>query len=253
MTSPSGPPSRANLWPIAVGAALLGAGIAASGMLIGQGLAEMRRAERVVTVKGLSERQVEATLATWRIPYRGAGDSPAAAVAAAESAHQAIRDFAAAGGLAAGEVATEPYAMRIERVFVTENGDQREVTRYNAVGAVRMRTENVAAVEALVGRTQALLDAGVLIGDHDYGEAPKPQYLFTGLNAIKPALIGAATENARLSAQQFAEDSGSRVGAIASANQGVIQILPRDGDFDERAERLKTVRVVTTVRYFLED
>ena len=116
-----------------------------------------------------------------------------------------------------------------------------------------MRTEKVDAIQALVGETQRLLDAGVLLGDNDYAEATRPAYLFTGLNQIKPALIREATENARASAQQFADDSGSRVGAIASANQGVIQILPRDGEFDERAERLKTVRVVSTVRYFLEN
>ncbi len=41
------------------------------------------------------------------------------------------------------------------------------------------------------------------------------------------------------------------MGDIASADQGVIQILPRDGQYEQRLERNKIVRVVSTVRYYL--
>ena len=240
-------------WGLAAGGLMIAAGMAGGAVLLGDRLVEMRRAERIVAVKGLSERNVEATLATWRIPYRGVGQDGGEAIEAAEKARAAILSFAKSGGLSDDALSSEPYVLRIDRIYVTENGDQVEVSRFNAVGAVRLRTDDVASVEALVGRTHELLDAGVVLGDGDYSEASRPQYLFTGLNEIKPELIQAATENARAAAQQFAEDSGSRVGAIASANQGVIQILPRDGEFDERAERLKTVRVVSTIRYYLED
>ena len=64
-----------------------------------------------------------------------------------------------------------------------------------------------------------------------------------------------ATKAAREAAQQFAKDSGSRLGSIASAEQGVVQILPRDGgeDYLEREEADKKIRVVARVRYYLDD
>ena len=68
-------------------------------------------------------------------------------------------------------------------------------------------------------------------------------------NAIKPALIAEATANARQSAEQFAKDSGARIGGIRSANQGVVDISDRD----QGSPRVKKVRVVTTVEYFLTD
>ncbi len=81
-----------------------------------------------------------------------------------------------------------------------------------------------------------------------------PFYLFTRLNDIKPAMIAEATKNARAAAQQFAADSGSSLGAIRQASQGVFQILPRDAAPGQSEEKQiqKTVRVVSTVDYVLE-
>ena len=81
------------------------------------------------------------------------------------------------------------------------------------------------------------------------GEAGGPDFDYTKLNDIKPALIAEATANARKSAEQFAKDSGARIGGIRSANQGVVDISNRD----QGSPQVKKVRVVTTVEYFLKD
>jgi hypothetical protein len=75
------------------------------------------------------------------------------------------------------------------------------------------------------------------------------EYFFTGLEAIKPDMIQEATSDARRAAQQFAEDSGSRVGGIRNAQQGYFSIEDRDRFSPEH----KKVRVVTTIQYFLLD
>lgn len=240
-------------WGAAIGGVAVAVGIGLAGMQLGESFVDSKRAGRTVVVKGLSEREVEADVASWRVPFRGVANDTAAAIAEAERSRKAVVDFARQGGLAADALSSEPYVLRLERYFVNQNGGQEERIRYVAVGAVRMRTNDVASVAALASETQTLLDGGVLLGENDYGEALKPHYLFTGLNEIKPGLIAEATKAARNSADQFASDSGATVGGIASANQGVIQILPRDGDFDERLERNKIVRVVSTVAYYLED
>jgi len=101
----------------------------------------------------------------------------------------------------------------------------------------------------------------VLTGNPGQGLA----YKFTGLNSIKPDTITEATRNARAAADRFASDSGSQVGAIPQANQGVFSILPADqagdagesgkmgGGFAADSSLMKTVRVVTTVQYYLEE
>ena len=60
-------------------------------------------------------------------------------------------------------------------------------------------------------------------------------------------MLAEAIQNARVSAEQFAHDSGSGVGDISRANQGVIDITDKDPGSPE----FKKIRLVTTVRYLL--
>lgn len=236
-------------WGMAAAGVAVALGLAGAAALGGRALMESRAQAHVVSVKGLAERAVEADVAAWRVPFRGEGAEPAEAVAGASRARDAVRAFARNGGITEADLADEPFVLKAER-RIFDNGAAESV-RYIVVGAVRVRTADVAAVAALSARTLDLLAEGVALGETDFAEAPRPTYAFTRLNAIKPDLIAEATRAARDSAQRFAADSGARVGPIVSANQGVIQILPRDGDFEERHERHKTVRVVTSVDYRL--
>jgi hypothetical protein len=75
------------------------------------------------------------------------------------------------------------------------------------------------------------------------------------LNELKPEMIAEATAEARRSAERFARDSGSKIGTIRRANQGVFVILARDRapGIVEGSQLQKTVRVVSTIEYYLKD
>jgi hypothetical protein len=75
------------------------------------------------------------------------------------------------------------------------------------------------------------------------------------LNDLKPEMIAEATKRAREGATQFALDSGSTLGGIRRASQGIFEILPRDNTpgMSEDTQVEKTVRVVSTIEYELED
>jgi hypothetical protein len=77
----------------------------------------------------------------------------------------------------------------------------------------------------------------------------RTEFLFKGLNAIKPAMIGEATKNARSAAEKFAHDSGSKLGKIKNATQGLFAITDRDMNSPDK----KNVRVVTVVEFYLAD
>jgi len=76
-----------------------------------------------------------------------------------------------------------------------------------------------------------------------------------GTGATIVAEIAEATASARQAAEQFAKDSKSVLGNIRQASQGVFVILPRDqapGEQEEQ-QRVKIVRVVSTIEYCLRD
>jgi uncharacterized protein len=113
-------------------------------------------------------------------------------------------------------------------------------------------------VAAAAQNTMQLLQKGVVLTSNP-GQGLT--YKFTRLNSIKPDMITEATRNARAAANRFAQDSGAKVGSIRQANQGVFSILPADqggegcesagAGFGSDASLMKTVRVVTSVQYYL--
>ena len=122
----------------------------------------------------------------------------------------------------------------------------RPLDRYVVRATLTVRSPRISAVREAAAQTTRLVADGVaLVRDFEL----RTQYLFTQLETIKPGMIAAATRDARRAAEQFAQDSGSRVGAIRTAQQGYFSIEDRDAFSPER----KRVRVVTTVQYLLED
>jgi uncharacterized protein len=77
------------------GAAILALGVALGGAFVGGGFARARAADRFVTVKGISEREVRADLAIWPLRLVAADNDLSRAHAQIESSVSKIRTFLA--------------------------------------------------------------------------------------------------------------------------------------------------------------
>src|SRR6185437_15998080 len=93
--------------------------------------------------------------------------------------------------------------------------------RYIVQQTVTVHSSDVDRIAKAGQKTAELVQAGIVVGG-GYGQGIS--YKFGGLNALKPDMITEATRNARAAADRFAADSGSKVGSIRSANQGVFSI-----------------------------
>lgn len=227
-----------------VAALLVALGLLGAGWFAAQGMAKLRTADRFVTVKGLAERTVDADLVVWPLSQTVGGDDLAVVQAQLDANTAAIQAFLSGAGFPDDEVVVSPP--RLEDRWAYSWGDSRPPERYRYSNTVTLRTGRVAEAMAALRRSGEIVAKGVMLNTDD---GAGPQFEFTGLNDIKPELIADATANARTSAEQFANDSGASLGGIRSANQGVISIVDRD----RGSPHVKTVRVVTTVEYFLKN
>jgi hypothetical protein len=225
-----------------VAALLLALGLLGAGWFASQGLARLKTQDRYVTVKGSAERIVEADLVVWPLPHTVGGNDLAQVQQQLDANTNTIREFFLQAGFKADEIVVSPP--RLEDRWAYAYGDNRPPERYRYGNTVSLRTSSVDKALAALRQSGQLVGRGVMIG-----EGSQPEFDYTKLNDIKPALIAEATANARESAAQFAKDSGSRLGGIRSANQGVVTISDRD----QSSPQVKKVRVVTTVEYFLKD
>ena len=132
-----------------------------------------------------------------------------------------------------------------------EFGEQGNRLRFGARATVTVYTTQVDAVRKALGDIGELGRRGVAIsgGPGPDGTPGGVQYVFDGLNAIKPAMIEEATRSAREAAERFAADSQSRLGKIRRATQGQFTISDRDAS----TPHIKRVRIVSTLEYSLQD
>jgi hypothetical protein len=232
--------------------AVLALGVALAGWFVGNGFVRGRTADRFVSVKGVSERDVTADMALWPIRFTSTDDVLARAQQKFDESRQAIVAFLGRNGI--GAERAELQAFEVVDALADRYRNDAATSRYIISGTLMVRVEDPELVRRASQNVGELAQTGVVITSGG-GYGGGPTYLFTKLNDLKPEMIAEATASAREAAEQFAKDSESRLGPIRQASQGVFQILPRDRapGVMEESQVNKTVRVVTTVEYRLED
>ncbi|MEB3701910.1 SIMPL domain-containing protein [Candidatus Bealeia paramacronuclearis] len=230
---------------IAVGPAL-------AGFFIYSGIRDFKLADRYVTVKGLVEKIVKADFVSWGLQTRNAGNDLAVLYQQLTSTQDAVKKFLLQAGFKEEEISFA--SPTVSDLLAQEWGDKKEIeNRYILSSSINIKTKNVDGVEKTAQSMGKLLQEGIAISGMTFS------YQMTNFNEMRPALIAEATKNARLMAEQFAQNSESHVGSIRKASQGVIQILSPDSttenDWSNGAPDsiMKKVRVVSTIDFFLVD
>ncbi|HYP17028.1 MAG TPA: SIMPL domain-containing protein [Opitutus sp.] len=226
----------------------LAAGRALFGVQVGQAVKKGRDFDRFLTVKGLSEREVTATLAIWPIRFTVAAEDLPGLKLAVEQGRATVLAYLASHAITPEDVTFGLPAVsdrEEEREMRGETG-RGSLPRYKAVVTLVVRSARVDVVKSAIQHADTLLEQGISLANNDYSD--RPEFLFADINGIKPEMIQEATANARIAAEKFAQDSQARVGRIRRASQGAMEIYDRDIATPER----KILRVVTTVDFFLE-
>ncbi len=235
-----------------VAALFVAAGIALAGWFVGASLVESRQPLRTVTVKGLSERAVQADLGFWPIRFVATGPSLEAARASLETAEGAVRSFLAERGFEDGEIQVQNVLVE-DRAAGYNAGSMNDDYRFVLTEDMLVTTAKVTELAEASRSVADLLRQGVVFSSDAYSAGAS--FVFTNINDLKSEMLTEATTRAKETAAQFATESGAQVGDIQSANQGVFEILPAVDIPNDRPEKQidKKVRVVTTITYFLVD
>jgi hypothetical protein len=228
-----------------VAAAILAAGMVAGSAILASSLIEFRAMERVVQVKGLSEREVAADSVIWPIKFNDVDNNLTTLVANVERKNEQIQAFLKLQGFSQKEITIAvPQIVDRQAGYYDPNANQ---MRYTASSTVTVYSSNVDLVHQAMAKLLELSKTGIAIAGQDYDS--KPEFIFSGLNELKPDMIEEATRNAREVATKFAADSDSKLGKIKTASQGQFSITDRDSN----TPYIKKVRVVATVDYYLSD
>lgn len=225
---------------------LIAIGLLALGLCIKAGIDNFSHRDRVVTVRGLAERQVEANEVIWPIVTKQMGNDLQALYTTIQQNNAAIVTFLKANGITDKEITINPPSVEDRRANAYDNS----VTineRYRVTNVIVVTSAQVDKVNSLIAKQTELMRQGIAVvaGDYQY----QTQYNYTALNSIKPEMIAEATKAAREAGDRFAADSHSKLGKIKTASQGQFSIEDRD----QYTPFIKTVRVVNSITYYLEN
>jgi hypothetical protein len=189
-----------------------------------------------VEVKGLAERIVKADISIWLISFEVKSNNVDELYSNIEKNTEAIKSFLIEKGFEASEINVAP-------VNVYQDTYRDALFRYNSNIQLSVYTKKVDLIRSASQDTLALVKKGVTMNQNYI------TFEFSDINSIKPEMLAEAIDNARITADQFANKSGSKIVGISRGNQGVFDITEKDPGSPE----YKKVRVVSTLRFLLDN
>ncbi|MDE1240470.1 SIMPL domain-containing protein [Vibrio aestuarianus] len=221
-------------------------GLGVLGFFVQQTAIKYKEYERVITVKGLSEREYPADTVIWPIQFTVADNDLPTMFSTIEKQTKMVTDFLATQGIADNNVSLSSPAV-IDKKAQQYGGENSVEFRYLANQTITVYSNQVDLVRAAINKLGNLGKQGIVFNQDPYNN--RVNYSFSGLNDIKPDMIEEATKQAREVAEKFAKDSQSSLGKIKRASQGQFSIVDRDNN----TPHIKKIRVVSTVEYYLSD
>ena len=174
---------------------LLFLGLATLGYFISKAAYQVKSADRVVTVKGLAEKEVKADIAIWPISFKETGNDLLTLNSAIENKSRIIVEFLKKRGFEETDITVAPPQLKDLDADQYYNQKTNRF-RYIAKSTITVYSKNVDLVRQSISNLDALIKQGIALSS-DYED--QSQYLYTNLNEIKPEMIEQATKNARKS------------------------------------------------------
>lgn len=234
---------------ITIAAFILSIGLILGGFFTGFYYYKAHFGSNFVTVKGLAERTVKADLAVWELKFVQTGDDAIVLQQKMHNQQEIITAHLQSLGFDDGEI----NIGRLDTNDLKANPyNTNNIIHFILTQTVTVKSNKVDLVASSLSKIGSLIEKGIIFDSQSYSSPVN--YLFTKLNDIKPQMLSEATKNAKIAAEEFAKNSGAKVGKIHSAQQGVFSILPSEEIpyLQETQQINKKVRVVSTITYYLE-
>jgi len=227
----------------------LGVGLVAAAALVSRSLERIKLAGDKITVKGYAEEKVLSDAGTWRATVTVRAGDLQSGYRTLEADTVRVRALLESVAGATAAVSVSSVAARPQYEMGPGGMQTGRISGYELDRNFELSSTDVALIGRVAAEASSLISEGVSINSWP------PQYFYNDLNAVKVRLIGAATRDAQLRAEQFAAGSGVTVGPLRSASQGVFQITRPNstetadyGSYDTSTVE-KVVKAVVTVEY----
>ena len=231
---------------------LISVGIIVAAWIVSESFEDIKRSGQTITVKGYAEKDIVSDLASWSCVYSVKSVDLTESYRELEEDGKLVFDYLASQGFDSSKIKIKPI-QTIKNNRTLPNGRMTdEVMSYTLQKRLTIESENVEKIRDISQNSTVLIKEGVEFISNS------PQYFFTKLNDLKIEMLEEATKDAKERAETLAQSSGSEVGSLTSARQGVFQITSLNsnevsnyGVYDTYSLN-KTIKAVVTVKFSIE-
>lgn len=221
------------------------------------GLESLRSLDKTISVTGSAEKVVESDSAKWSfaITRSAQTDELKEGNTVLQSDVKKVIDFLAGKGIAGKVIERAPTEIQLVCFNSTDSNYDRFGNRICASGGsyslssrIIVNTEMAKEIADISQQTtEYALSQNITIANSNV------EFFYNKLTDLRVELLGAATENAKLRAEQIAKSTGKRLGSLQSASMGVFQVTSKQsvdfsdyGSYDTSTFEKKVTAIVRT-------
>lgn len=238
-----------------IGAFAVAAAVVIAAMLFSNAYKNRNHADDVIYVTGLGSKDFVSDLIVWSGTFNRRNTDLQAAYAELNTDRETIKAYLTGKGIAAEAIVFS--SVNIEKVYDEHrdgNGNYYSTfSGYNLNQSVTIESNEVDKVEGVSREVTELINQGVELYSED------PRYYYTKLAELKIEMIAAATQDAKVRAEQIAVNANGNLGNLKNATMGIFQITAQNssedyswgGTFNTSSKR-KTASITMRLEYQID-
>lgn len=212
------PNSRPHLLGMLAGLFVAG-GLTFSAMLVTRAWLSVAESQ-TITVTGSARKLVRSDLAVWRGTFAVEGPSLLEVQRKLKADLVLVESFLRESGVPSHSVSAIAIQDLRGRDRAGEDQDHMRTIGYRLSQTVEVASTNVDRVMALQQESTVLVERGVVF------TTGTPEFIYTRAGDAKVEMLADATRDARLRAEQIAQQGGRALRGLRAAKMGVFQITP---------------------------
>lgn len=179
----------------------------------------------IISVTGLGSTDFVADLIVWNSSFSKKSTDLKSAYASLENDRNALKNYLVSKGIRENEIVFS--SVNISKNFENSYDQNYNVrsqvfTGYTLTQSVQIESKEVEKIENISRQVTELINSGVELYSNP------PEYYYTKLAELKLKMIAEATKDAKLRAEQIAENAGAKLGDLKKSDMGVFQIIAQN-------------------------
>ena len=213
------------------------------------------RGNDLILVTGLGKKDFKSDLVVWSGNFEQKGNTLEEASELLNKEKAVVKKYLLNKGVREDQIVFTAVDIRKEhRTTYYENGNIKEqfFLGYVLSQTVKISSPEVDKIEEISRSVTELTKEGISF----YSYAP--QYYYTKLSELKIEMVAAATEDARIRAEQIAANANAEIGPLRYAKMGIFQILAQHSNEDlswggnfNTSSKLKTATITMKLQFGL--